>query len=416
MDTKKDFMNIMKKVGYLMYYYYKDKKTFFDGIIKESKDHPYFCSDNKEETKLAKLSVYTTKFLIFILIISMLWLIYDVIVNVYNYFQLSIFLYFKNDKRLGDSPLFKQITHIYYINDYISFDYVFLLFATTPIFILIKLHYLEKLSNDKTQFTYIKILNYAIIIIGIIYFIVVYKNISNLGKRINTINNLIYNNINTDFIHSEKFCNYLLKNTDYDYDFIYGKCNNLNANIGIAKLYSYIQKITVDITQNVAPIQNITIEKFKDLRDKNGKLYKDKIISALFTYQIITYYMDNDLHKEAKDFFSAFNLLYLQKTTNIMRTRINPILYLRYEELIIFNKLYEYNSQMDTVFGGNKDIYNYIYKEYNTIQNNVQNIIIDIYNICSYKLISIYVYYFIILIVLIIIIIIHFYKNFNLSR
>ena len=399
------FQLIMKALYKLFYEYYNEKQEFFKKVIN---DNPSFCPDNK------KLSDYTYYIIIGFLIISVIWLIYDIILNVYNYFQLSIFFYFKNDKQLIDSPLFKQITHIYYFNDYFSIDYMFLLFATTPIFILIKLYLLENHISDNTKFKHIKILNYAILIVGIIYFILIYKNISNLGKRINTINNLIYNNINSDFIHSEKFCNYLNKTTDYDYDFIYGKCNNLNANIGIAKLYNYIQKITVDITQNVAPIQNITIEKFKELKDKNGKLYKDKIISALFTYQIVTYYMDNDLHKEAKDFFSAFNLLYLQNTTNLMRTRINPILYLRYDDLIVFNKMFEYNSEMDTSFGGNKDIYNYIYKEYNIIQNNVQNIVIDIYNICSYKLISIYVYYFIILIILIILVIFYFYNHLKL--
>ena len=124
--------------------------------------------------------------------------------------------------------------------------------------------------------------------------------------------------------------------------------------------------------------------------------------------------MDNDLHEEAKNFFSAFNLLYLQKTTNIMRTRINPVLYLRYDDLIIFNKMLDYNLQMENSFGGNKDLYNYVYKEYNAIQNNVQNIVIDIYNICSYKLISIYVYYFIIFIILIMLVLYYIYNNRNL--
>jgi hypothetical protein len=124
--------------------------------------------------------------------------------------------------------------------------------------------------------------------------------------------------------------------------------------------------------------------------------------------------MDNDLHEEAKNFFSTFNLLYLHKSTNILRTRINPILYLRYDDLIIFNKLYEYNPQMEASFGGNKDLYNYVYKEYNNIQNNVQNIVIDIYNICSYKLISIYVYYFILFLILLILVSIYIYYNLKL--
>jgi hypothetical protein len=373
---------IINALSNLFKIYYNEKKDFFANIIKNNKYNALFCKLHP------LLSEYVLKGLIYILIISLLWLLYDILYNVYLYFKLSIYLYFKNDKRLIDSPLFKQITHIYYFNDYFSIDYMFFLFATTPLFILLKLYVMELENNGVSVFNYTKILNYAIMIVAVIYYILIYRNISNLGKRINTINNIIYNNINSDFIYSQKFCNYLNKHNDYDYDFIYGKCNDLNKNIGISKLYNYIQKEILDITQTIAPIQNITIDKFKELRDKNGKLYKDKLISALFTYQIIKYYMDNDLHEEAKDFFSTFNLLYLNKTTNIMRTRINPILYLRYDDLIIFNKLYEYNENMETSFGGNKDLYNYVYKEYNIIQNNVQNIVIDIYNICSYKLYS----------------------------
>ena len=391
----------------LLQKYYSDKTNFFNEVIRLNKGKSLFC-DNPT------LSEYTLIGLIIILVISVVWLVYDIIVNVYHYLQLSMYLYFKNDKRLIDSPLFKQIQNIYYFNDYFSIDFMFLLFVTTPLFVLLKLYLLEKNMSDKSNFNLTKILNYAILFVGIIYFIIIYKNISNLGKRVNTINNLIYNNVNSDFINSEKFCNYLNKNSDYDYDFIYGKCNNLNNNIGISKLYNYIKKITIDITQTIAPIQNITIERFKELKDKNGKLYKDKIISAFFTYQLIKYYMDNDLHEEAKNFFSAFNLLYLQKTTNIMRTRINPVLYLRYDDLIIFNKMLDYNLQMENSFGGNKDLYNYVYKEYNAIQNNVQNIVIDIYNICSYKLISIYVYYFIIFIILIMLVLYYIYNNRNL--
>ena len=68
-------------------------------------------------------------------------------------------------------------------------------------------------------------------------------------------------------------------------------------------------------------------------------------------------------------------------------------------------------NNMENSFGGNKDIYNYIYKEYNSIQTNVQNIVVDIYNICSYKLISVYVYYIIIFILFILLIIYYIYNH-----
>ena len=52
------------------------------------------------------------------------------------------------------------------------------------------------------------------------------------------------------------------------------------------------------------------------LKDKKGKLYKDKIISALFTFQLVNYFIDNDLIEEAKDFFAAYNIFYLKESKN----------------------------------------------------------------------------------------------------
>ena len=387
--------------------YYKEKEYFFRLLINIGSENKLFC-DNR---RFSEASIYL---LIIFFVVTILWLFYDLFNNVYKYFQLSIYYYFKNDKRLADSPLFAQIKNLWYVNDYFSIDLMFLFFMSTPFFILIKLYFFEKMTGINNNFISTKNLNYAILIIGIIYFIIVYKHLANLGTRINSINSLIYNNINVDFINSENFCNYLLKKSVYDYDFKYGKCNDISKNISINKLYNYIKKQTLDISQNVAPINNITVDNFKLLKDKNGVLYKDKITSAFFTFQLIKYYIDNDLEDEAKDFFSTFNLLYLQHTGNFLRTRINPILYLRHDQLIINERILEYDSNMTISFGNNKEIYNYIYKEYNIIQTNVQNIVIDIYNICSYKLISIYVYYIIIFVIFVLIVIYYIYSHIKL--
>jgi len=245
---------------------------------------------------------------------------------------------------------------------------------------------------------------------GVLYYLFVYNNYTSLGMRVNTANNIIYNNINVDFINSQNICNYLNKKSPYDYSFVYGKCNDIKNNIGISKLHAYIKSVTNDIQQNIAPMTNITIQKFKTLKDKNGKLYKDKILSAFFTFQLIKYYLDNDLTEEAKDFFSTYNLVYF-KDINLLRDKINPILYLRFNDIMIFNKNYEYSSEMAQSFGNNKNIYNYVYSEFSRTQNVIQNVVVDIYNICSYKLISVYAYYFIMFLILIIFIIIYIYYN-----
>lgn len=406
MNSNYFYLTIIKPLTIIANNYYKEKENFFEVLINKGSNTPFFC-ENK------KFSEYGIYLLILLFVITMLWLYYDIITNVYKYYQLSIYFYFKDNKRLVDSPLFAQIKNLWYVNDYFSIDFMFLLFISTPIFVLLKLYAFERISGIKGIFQSISNLNWLILIIGIIYFIFAYKSLANLGTRVNTLNSLIYNNINVEFINSEKFCNYLLKKSAYDYDFKYGKCNDLNKSAGISKLYNYIKQQTIDIGQTIAPIENITIDNFKIMRDKNGVLYKDKIIAAFFTFQLIKYYIDNGLEEEAKDFFSTFNLLYLKKTGNFLRTRINPILYMRYNQIIINERILEYNNSMDISFGGNKDIYNYIYKEYNTIQTNVQNLVVDIYNICSYKLISVYIYYNIIFIILLFMIIYYIYSNYK---
>ena len=78
---------------------------------------------------------------------------------------------------------------------------------------------------------------------------------------------------------------------------------------------------------------------------------------------------------------------------------------------MLFDKSIQYDNLMSNSLGDNKNIYNLIYKEYSDIQNNIQNIIIDVYNICNYKMISIYFYYFIILIIIILFVLYYIYNN-----
>lgn len=404
---KQNFYELIKNIYYYANKYYEEKKDFYDVVIKINEQSGIFC-------KHKWIGKYLLQLVFFLLLFSFLWLIVDTIINLYNYLKLTSFLYMKDNARLIDSPLFIQLKNLYYLNDYFSIDIIFLIFVTTPIFILIKLYILEygfdKDSKYRKTFSYAKWYCYLIMIFGILYYLMVYKELTALGARINTANNIIYNNINADFINSQKICNYLHKKTEFDYEFVYGKCNDIRNNIAISKLYNYIKSITKEIQQNIAPIANIDVEKFKTLKDKNGKLYKDKIITALFTFQLVKYYVDNDLIDEAKDFFAAYNIFYLNKI-NILRKKINPILYLRFDNLIIFNNTFQYNKNMENSFGGNKDIYNYIYSEINKIQNTIQNVVVDIYNICSYKLISVYAYYFIMFLILIIFVIIYILYN-----
>jgi hypothetical protein len=399
------FNLFIKKLKKALETYYNEKKEFYDTVIEVNKIKGIFC----ERKWIGEIIL---KIVFLLLIFSFFWLLVDTIYNLYIYLKMSSFLMVKSNPRLDDNPLFIQIKKLTYFNSYFSIDLLFLIFATTPIFILIKLWILELglqgIDKFKNTFQYTKWYCYLIMIFAVIYYLIVYKNITALGKRVNVINTIIYNNINADFINSQKICNYLKKKSEYDYEFVYGKCNDIRNNISINKLYNYIKKLTLEIQQNIAPIGNISIEKFKLLKDKNGKLYKDKIISAFFTFQLVKYFINNDLIDEAKNFFATYNILYLSKI-DLLRNKINPILYLRYDNLILFNDTFEYNSQMANSFGNNKNIYNYVYNEVNKNQNTIQNLVLEIYNICSYKLLSVYLYYFIMFLILVIFIIVYIY-------
>jgi len=407
MLIKEIIIIILKKIYNAMNNYYHEKKDFYDHIIIVNRQKGgIFC---KEPYWIGE---FILNLVMFFLIFSLIWLLYDTYINVATYIKMSTFLYLKDNPRLIDDPVFIQVKKLYYFNDYFSIDMMFFLFVTTPIFILIKLWILEKSAEEefKNKFEKLKIYCYLIMIIGVIYYLIIYKYYTVLGMRVNIANNIIYNNINLDFINSQKICNYLTKKSEYDFKFMYGKCNDVNNNIGISKLYSYIKSVTSDIQKNVAPISNITIEKFKVLKDKNGILYKDKILSAFFTFQLIKYYLDNDLIEEATEFFSAFNLMYL-KDVNFMRDKINPILYLRFNDIMIFKHHFNYSPMMAISFGQNKDIYNYIYSEFSRIESVLQNIVVEIFNIIKYKMISVFAYYFIMFLVLMIFIIIYIYNN-----
>lgn len=400
----KIFMDFFEKLQTIANDYYIEKKNFFDnallGALKTK-----MCN-NFTITKI------TIQSIILFLIFAIFWLIYDSLHQSYFYLKSNTYLLFKENSKLIDDPVFLQINNIYYLNDYFAIDINFFWFLFSAFFIIFKIYYLE-LYTDDNVFDKLKILCYLILIIGIVFYIVNYSYIISLGKRINVLNKLIYNNINIEFINSQKICNYLNKKSEYDYEFSYGKCNDLAYNYSSSKLYAYINLNINEIQELVGPINNLSVDKFKKLRDKKGVLYKDKIKSAIFTYQIISYYLDNDLIEEAKDFFSTYNLIYSGYTDAILKTRINPILFLRNNNIMLFDKSIQYNALMANSFGDNKKIYNLIYKEYSEIQNNIQNIIIDVYNICNYKMMSIYIYYLIIFILIILFVLYYIYTNYK---
>ncbi len=397
------FKNLIK---FLAYSGYEQLKDYYE-LLKKSRDandkSPFMCGNIRIISDIIIIGLWL------FLISSVLWIIYEIYYNVKTYLQLTSYKYFSSKKpNFRDSPLFKQLENLFYLNDYFSIDSTFFIFILTLIFIIIKLNIFERLLNKDIKFNFLKFFCYIAIILGIIYYLLSYLNITSLGKRVNAVNRLYYTNINTEFINSKKICNYLNKKSEFDNDFVYGKCNDIKNNISISRLYEYIKGVFDDINQNHKPIADISTTQFKSLKDKNGILYKDKIISALFTFNILKYFVDNDLIDEAKDFFSAFNLLYAPNI-NILKKKINPVLYLKINNIILFENDFAFEGDLKKSFYNEKEKFEYIKMELRKNQNTIQKIVVDIYDICSSKLISIYFYYFALLIIIIILISIYAY-------
>lgn len=399
------FMKFFVGLQNLTTNYYMEKKIFFDNVLLNAVKNPRICKNKK-------IMELTVQSIIIFLLFAIFWLIYDSLHQSYYYVKSKSYLYFKENSKLIDDPVFIQINNLYFLNNYFAIDINFFWFLFAAFFIIVKIYFLEMFNDGgESVFNMLNILCYLILIIGVIFYIINYSYIISLGKRVNVLNKLIYNNINVEFINSQKICNYLNKKSEYDYEFTYGKCNDIAYNYSASKLYAYINLNINEIQELVGSISNLSIDKFKKLKDKKGVLYKDKIKSAIFTYQIISYYLDNDLIEEAKDFFSTYNLIYSRYTDAILKTRINPILFLRNDNIMLFDKSIQYTNLMSNSFGDNKNIYNLIYKEYSEIQNNIQNIIIDVYNICNYKMISVYIYYFIIFILIVLFVLYYILTN-----
>jgi hypothetical protein len=313
-------------------------QIFTDSLEKK----PMFCADIKiiNDTILFVLWLF--------LVSSLLWMLYEIFKHLYLYFKLTSYRYFKEGgSKFADNPYFKQLENMFYLNNYFSIDFIFITYISTVIFVIVKLYIFHKINDNKDiHFRYIIFFCYISIFLGIIYYVLNYLNITNVGNALNAINRIFYRNINNDFINTKKICNYLDKKNEFDKNFVYGKCNDLKNNISVNRLYEYIKTNFDDITRNVSPTKNMKISQFKTLTDKNGILYKDKIVSALFTYQILKYFVDNDLLDEAKDFFSAFN--------NIIVNIFNNLFHLVFRDSTTY-----YNFLFIHVINNNDDYYLY---------------------------------------------------------
>jgi len=410
-----DFYYIIKPlIDIIINKYLKEKIDFLNNIITainaKSSDHAAGMSGDGSGLSLMKCTwIYKIYyyFLLLLFFICFFWIIKEIYANNYYSSNAYISTLFKSQLRLNDIPDFNQIRNIIYITDNFSFDINFIYFIIISMIIICIAYYFYFTVNLKELYfefnLFIPFIAF-VIISGIIYFIYNFNNLNVLARRTNSLIELIYSNINMQFINDQKICNYLHKKDKFDDYFVYGNCNDLKYLFNPKKLYSYI---TFQINEMYSAQNNITVEMFKTMRDSKGILYRDKLKNAFFTYTILKYYIDNNLLDDAKEFFSTYNLIKLR-----FKPRINPILNLNYDSILFNSGNLSFENEMKRAFNNNKDIYNIVYNDFYNLNSNIQKIIVDIYNICKYKMICVYYYYLLIGIIMFCIILYYFIKNY----
>lgn len=393
--------------------YFMDKYYFLKSFYEFM--NTVYANDNQTDVGGKKINckwihkIYNY-LLLLLLFICILWILYELYVK--NMYIINSFInnILSKNILLKDIPEFNQLNNIIYFADNFSLDINLLFIITLAIIILCILtyfYYIINLNIVFKEFSYIILFSIIIIISGIFYYILNFSYINSISRRNRVLTNLIYKNINLHFINSQGLCNYIHKKNEFDDDFAYGKCNDLKYNSNKTKLIAYIKNIINDAYNTE---KTLTLEKFKSLKDSNGIYYKTKLSSAFYTYTLISYYIDKSLINEAKDIFSSYNLI-----KYLLKSQINPLLNIKSDEILIgqtSNDLDYNNLDIQIAFNNNKDIYNYIYADYYNTNSTIQTLIVDIYNICKYKMTSIYIYYIIITLIMVFLILIYFIVNY----
>lgn len=404
MNLKELYQYIKPIIDIYFYKYFGEKRQFIINMIRilDTKAIPEEDTpDNAFDCEWINKIYYYVLFTVFILLI--VWILYDTFRKNYKALTYKIGILIKDQIRLKDILEFKQIESIMYITENFSLNLdltIYILLIAVIIYIAYRFQYKLEIEEVYKEFNMLLPVLLIIMVLGIGYFLYNYTFFNLLSRRTHSLKDVIYKNINIEFINKHTICNYIQKKDKFDDYFQYGKCNDIKYNFNQNKLFEYIKNVINEIYN----LDNaITLEKFKTLKDKNGILYKDKLSSAFYTFILVRYYIDNNLLDDAKELFSTYNLV-------SFLPRINPMLSLNYDSLIFnsSNSLRYEMPKMRQAFNNNKDIYNYVYNDFYNTNSIIQELIVDIYNICKYKMISLYDYYLLNGIIIICVIIYYF--------
>jgi hypothetical protein len=295
---------------------------------------------------------------------------------------------------LIDYPQYSQLLDIIYINDSFSFNLYAFIYWKLLLIVFLSILYLKYYMPDfynANPMPYILVWSCIGLIIMTYYLIATIGRTGYISNKNKLVEKLIYEHINVDYL--DKFiCNYNNK-TKLDDNFVNGYCNDLSFsnNDLITYFKNILGKMQSSYEINIA---DITIKDFKSYTDDNDKKYYDILIDTLFTHTLVNYFIKNNLTDQAYEFFSIDNLTYTQneklldKIKNIFSDKassnINIFNFITNNDLSIMESNYSYTDNFKAIIP--KNLFYNLIQDYNIIQDDVSNTIIDILNNCNNKI------------------------------
>jgi len=343
-------------------------------------------------------------------------LYYYVYVSFVNYLANSLLNSYRINPSLGNYAEYVQLKDIFYFGESFSINLYALIYLKLLFIIIATLLYILYSNADTPAYTYILCWSIFGFILLFTYFVVYSYPTIQLSNKNNKMMNTIYHNINKEYLENPIYdiCNYFNSpDENSNKTFELNKCNDLNVSINNNQnVYNYIDYIykQANIADGINKSDRITALKNNYASKEDDESYYDKIIKALFTNTILNYFMKNNLKNEASEFFSIenLNIHYGSSFDEFFgKPRINPILYIKTNNLLFFESNYIFTTEIKNI---PKEIFYEILQDYNKIENNASNLVIDIINKCKYKVVPPESYYNYITYFMIILLIVYLYN------
>lgn len=339
---------------------------------------------------------------ILIMHISVLYIFIKCLMYTVYFIYYRVTLILRENPSLYHSPYFAQLNDFTYYNKYLAFEkyiltYIILIIIFFCCLLFLYVYTKGLIKNSKGEITsafsyYTYLIGYAVMVIAIsIAFMIMHAvTIVRVSSIINNMLDNLYDNLNLEYLNN--VCDYT-ENKDHSVSFIYGYCNGLESNR--EKLKTFLGQINTAWSAKhpgyLGIYRGLYNEGRKDeakeylmgLKDDDDVSYYGKMLRALVTFSLINYFVQNNLRNEGQRFFSISNTVRENLFDELIKTRINPFLYLKNNNLILINYVFTRSEYVNIIPG---DLFDILNNDYDDIKDNITNGIIELYDIFTYKM------------------------------